>query len=139
MVCFPGKKPIKKKRRNRRPPPVTPSAPDPDQVVLRRRIQVSATAQKGDLRKGSFVTMKKKNSDGARFKKLDDDHDSFVHQKIDRKLSQKIQQARLAHHLTQKELAQKINVKPDIIHSYENGSAIPNGKILSQLKKILSF
>lgn len=41
--------------------------------------------------------------------------------------------------LSQKELANKLNIKPEVITSYENGKAIPNGHILNNLQKILGI
>jgi putative transcription factor len=41
--------------------------------------------------------------------------------------------------MTQKELAQKINVKPAIINDYESGKAVPDSKIINKIKKILNF
>ena len=41
--------------------------------------------------------------------------------------------------MTQKELAQKINVKPAVINEYESGKAIPNPKTLNNIKKILGI
>ena len=41
--------------------------------------------------------------------------------------------------MTQKDLAQKINVKPAVINEYESGKAIPNPKTLNNIKKILGI
>jgi putative transcription factor len=39
--------------------------------------------------------------------------------------------------MTQKDLAQRANVKVDIIRDYENGKGIPDGKLISRLEQIL--
>jgi len=43
----------------------------------------------------------------------------------------------MARKMSQKELAQKINVQPNIINGYENGTAIPDRRIISKLKRVL--
>jgi putative transcription factor len=48
-----------------------------------------------------------------------------------------LQRARQAKGLSQKDLAQKLNVKPSIISDYETGKAIPNGALISQLNRTL--
>jgi putative transcription factor len=67
------------------------------------------------------------------------DIDTFKNKKIDEKLSVKIRNARNSKNMTQKDLAQKINVKPAIINEYESGKAIPNPKTLNNIKKILGI
>jgi ribosome-binding protein aMBF1 (putative translation factor) len=49
----------------------------------------------------------------------------------------KIQQGRQAKKWTQKELAQRTNLPVNLIQSYENGTAIPNGKELSLINRAL--
>jgi len=41
--------------------------------------------------------------------------------------------------LTQKELATKINEKPQVINDYEAGRAIPNNQILSKIERIIGI
>jgi len=41
--------------------------------------------------------------------------------------------------LTQKELATKVNLLPSVLQSYENGSAKPDQKVLSNLEKVLGI
>ena len=48
-----------------------------------------------------------------------------------------IQQARNEMKLTQKDLAQRMNEKPQTINEYESGKAIPNPAILSRMERIL--
>ena len=45
---------------------------------------------------------------------------------------------RMAAKMTQKELAQKMNVKIAIIKSYESAKAIPNPRIISNLERHLN-
>ena len=46
-------------------------------------------------------------------------------------------QGRLAKKLTQAQLAQQINEKPQIIQEYESGKAMPDQKIMSKMERIL--
>ena len=67
------------------------------------------------------------------------DIDTFKNKKVDKNFSVKIKNARNSKNMTQKELAQKINVKPAIINEYESGKAIPNPKTLNNIKRILGI
>jgi putative transcription factor len=48
-----------------------------------------------------------------------------------------IQQARIAMKMSQKDLASKMCVPVAVIHTYENGTAIPNNAFIAQIEKIL--
>lgn len=52
-------------------------------------------------------------------------------------LGKAIQQARTSKGMTQAKLAQAINEKPQIINTYENGKAIPNGQIITKIERAL--
>lgn len=58
-------------------------------------------------------------------------------EKIDKKISQNIQNARNALGISRKELAQKINEKETLVAEYENGIAIPSATILNKIDKVL--
>lgn len=77
-----------------------------------------------------------RTSCGAKGIKIENEDSQFVHQKLTLPMRKRIQNARNAAGLTQKELAQKLNVKPNIIQSYENGSAIPVGRLIQHLEKV---
>lgn len=49
-----------------------------------------------------------------------------------------MQQARMAAKLGQKELAAKMCVPMQVIHSYENGTAIPNNAFIAKIEKVLN-
>ena len=66
-----------------------------------------------------------------------EESEELKHNKVDRNLSKAIQQARMAKKMTQKELATKMNEKPQVVGEYENGKAIPNGQIISKMERIL--
>ena len=67
------------------------------------------------------------------------DLDTFKNKKIDAGFSKKIIQGRNSKKLTQKQLAQIINVKPAVINEYESGKAMPNSAILNKLKRTLGI
>jgi putative transcription factor len=48
-----------------------------------------------------------------------------------------IQQARTAKGLSQKDLATRINEKPQIVNEYESGKAIPAQGVLGKLERVL--
>jgi ribosome-binding protein aMBF1 (putative translation factor) len=70
-------------------------------------------------------------------KSLDDNLETFTTEKVSYTLKMKIQKARVAAKLSQKDIAQKINVTQKTIQSYENGTAIPDHQVLQKLRRIL--
>lgn len=75
-------------------------------------------------------------SAAAKMYALENSEDIIV-QTIPLSISQEISKARVAKGLTQKELAQKLNIQPAIITSYENGKAIPDNQILQKIAREL--
>ena len=69
--------------------------------------------------------------------KLDLETEELSHATVNSEVKKAIQQGRLAKKLTQAQLAQQINEKPQIIQEYETGKAIPNQQILGKLERIL--
>lgn len=61
--------------------------------------------------------------------KLENETEVFEHERVSTELKKQIQSARLAKKLTQAQLAQIINEKPQIINEYESGKAIPNPQV----------
>jgi len=49
-----------------------------------------------------------------------------------------MQQARVAKGMNQKDLANKMCVPTQVIHSYENGKAIPNNAFIARMETFLS-
>ncbi|GFH32907.1 DNA binding helix-turn helix protein, partial [Haematococcus lacustris] len=69
--------------------------------------------------------------------KLEAETEDFHHERVSSTLKTQIVQARTAKKMTQAQLAQAINEKPQIIQEYESGKAIPNPQVLSKLSRIL--
>jgi putative transcription factor len=70
-------------------------------------------------------------------KKLDDG-EIVALPTVSKSLSQQIIAARQKAGLTQKELALKINEKPDIVKGYELGTAVPSSIITNKLQRALN-
>jgi len=71
--------------------------------------------------------------------KLDQETEELRHKTVDLSVGKAIQKGRQAKELTQKELATKINEKPQIVVEYEQGKAIPNQAILSKMERVLGM
>ncbi|KAK8691348.1 hypothetical protein V6N13_074859 [Hibiscus sabdariffa] len=70
-------------------------------------------------------------------RKLDEDTENLAHERVPTELKKAIMQARMDKKLTQAQLAQIINEKPQIIQEYESGKAIPNQQIIGKLERAL--
>lgn len=69
--------------------------------------------------------------------KLENETEELSHERVSSDLKKTIIQARSAKKLTQTQLAQLINEKPQVIQEYESGKAIPNPQVLSKLSRVL--
>jgi ribosome-binding protein aMBF1 (putative translation factor) len=72
-------------------------------------------------------------------KKIKDDDELPQVEKVGLDTGKIIMQARLAKNLKQVDLAKQLNVLPDIIRDYENGSAPRNGALLNRIGKVLGI
>lgn len=94
---------------------ISKSATNPD-VVEKRKIDQEKRAQDRKEWSSRPVNVAKK---------IEEDQDTFVVERVPQNLKMAIQQARAAKKWTQKEFAQKISVQASVVNSYENGTAIP--------------
>uniref|UniRef100_A0A0D6R854 HTH cro/C1-type domain-containing protein n=1 Tax=Araucaria cunninghamii TaxID=56994 RepID=A0A0D6R854_ARACU len=131
---------------------VGPISQDWEPVVIRKKAP-NAAAKKDDKavnaarRTGAPIeTIKKFNAGGNKAasssttlntRKLDDETEVLSHERVSADLRKNIMQARLDKKLTQAQLAQQINEKPQIIQEYESGKAIPNQQVIAKLERIL--
>ncbi|KAJ0750885.1 putative transcription factor Lambda-DB family [Helianthus annuus] len=69
-------------------------------------------------------------------RKLDEETENLTHEKVPTELKKATIQGRTEKKLTQAQLAQHINEKPQIIQEYESGKAIPNQQFLINMKKV---
>ena len=88
------------------------------------------------------ITVEKKGGNreiGSKLAKLDNADEAEKIETVSLSLSQKIQQGRAAKGMKQKDLATKINVKPQVIGDYESGRAVPDNKILGKIERALGI
>lgn len=112
----------------------------PRQNVAKTSSQINAARRTGGIistEKKYGSTNTKTNPEGQRLAKLDDTDDVVQNKKVDASVGKTISQARLEKKLTQKDLATKINEKPQVINDYEAGRAIPNQQLLGKLERAL--
>lgn len=74
---------------------------------------------------------------GAKLHRLDESSSAAKHAKVSPAFAGAMQRERLARKWTQKQLAQQIHEKVQVVHQYESGQAIPNGAIIQKLNKVL--
>ena len=95
------------------------------------------------LRKNNVISQNKNVSnktqiDGvSNIRKIENEEETFKHKTITLSVAKKIAQARCEKKLTQKDLANTLNLPFKIIQDYEAGKAIPNPVVLNKIEKIL--
>lgn len=102
------------------------SAPTTDRDARSRGLTMNGVRKSGGGR----------SVDGQRLAKLDRE-EVGTHKKVSKATSRAIQQGRLAKKMSQKEFAQKINAKPEVVASYESGKAQPNQQVLNKMSRVL--
>ena len=91
------------------------------------------------VKKEAVVKTSRASDETHRNRKLDDETENFHHEKVGLTVRQAIMKARNARRMKQKDLANLLAVKPDVVVSYENGKAIPNQRILQRMERILGM
>lgn len=76
-------------------------------------------------------------SSGISAAALENETEELKHQTVSKDLRIAIQQARNAKGLTQKQLAQQLQVQPQVINEYESGKAIPNNGVIAKIERAL--
>ncbi|KAF4072977.1 endothelial differentiation-related factor 1 homolog [Ictalurus punctatus] len=71
--------------------------------------------------------------------KLDRETEELHHERVTLEVGKVIQQGRQEKGMTQKDLATKINEKPQVIADYEAGKAIPNNQIMGKIERVLGM
>jgi putative transcription factor len=71
--------------------------------------------------------------------KLDRETEELKHDTISLDVGKLIQQGRQAKNLSQKDLATRINEKPQIVTDYEAGRGIPNQQILAKIERVIGI
>jgi putative transcription factor len=99
--------------------------------------------EKMQRNRGETESVKKYGSGGnaqqksENLKKIEDETETFRIESVSHDLKVKIQQARTAKKLSQKDLANKMNVNVNVIQDYENGKAKPDPQMLNKMSRIL--
>jgi len=91
------------------------------------------------LKKKNYFNQKnvKQNPEGTVEFRILDSEDPPPPTQVSFDLKIKIQKARVAKKMTQKQLAQKINVTSSVISSYESGKAFPDKSTLRKISNAL--
>ncbi|PSN40497.1 Endothelial differentiation-related factor 1 [Blattella germanica] len=71
--------------------------------------------------------------------KLDRETEELKHDKIPLDLGRLIQQGRQSKGWSQKELATKVNEKPQVINDYEAGRGIPNQVVIGKIERCIGI
>ncbi|XP_045205292.1 endothelial differentiation-related factor 1-like [Mercenaria mercenaria] len=112
----------------------------PKSGTLKTQQALSSAQRQGipiDTEKKFAGGQNKQHSASKNTAKLDRETEELHHEHVALDVCKLIQQARQAKGWTQKELATKINEKPQVINEYESGKAIPNNTIMSKLERNL--
>lgn len=120
-------------------------------TVLRKKGSAAQSKSKQAIlsaqRKGESVETSKKWAAGQNKQhvitkntaKLDRETEELSHQRVPLEVGKVIQQGRQNKGLTQKDLATKINEKPQIIAEYECGKAIPNNQVMGKIERAIGL
>ncbi|XP_016397492.1 endothelial differentiation-related factor 1 homolog [Sinocyclocheilus rhinocerous] len=120
-------------------------------TVLRKKGSAAQSKSKQAIisaqRKGDAVETSKKWAAGQNKQhvvtkntaKLDSETEELSHQRVPLEVGKVIQQGRQNKGLTQKDLATKINEKPQIIAEYESGKAIPNNQVMGKIERAIGL
>ncbi|XP_044732701.1 endothelial differentiation-related factor 1 homolog [Chrysoperla carnea] len=71
--------------------------------------------------------------------KLDRETEELKHESVPLSMGKLIQQGRQAKGMSQKDLATKINEKPQVVNDYEAGRGIPNNLVIGKIEKVLGI
>uniref|UniRef100_A0A8B9DVV8 Endothelial differentiation related factor 1 n=1 Tax=Anser cygnoides TaxID=8845 RepID=A0A8B9DVV8_ANSCY len=71
--------------------------------------------------------------------KLDRETEELHHDRVPLEVGKVIQQGRQSKGMTQKDLATKINEKPQVIADYESGRAIPNNQVMGKIERAIGL
>ncbi|XP_010925628.1 multiprotein-bridging factor 1b [Elaeis guineensis] len=131
---------------------VGPITQDWEPVVIRKKAPNAATkkdekAVNAARRSGAEIETLRKSTAGINraassstslnTRKLDEETETLSHERVPSELKKNIMKARMDKKLTQAQLAQLINEKPQVIQEYESGKAIPNQQIIIKLERVL--
>ncbi|KAH3677092.1 hypothetical protein WICMUC_001847 [Wickerhamomyces mucosus] len=108
--------------------------------VAKSQSQINAARRTGsvlsvDKKYGS--TNRTNDTEGQRLTKIDRSDDIVAVKKVEASVGKAIAKARQEKKFSQKDLATKVNEKPNVINDYEAGRAQPNQQLLGKLERAL--
>uniref|UniRef100_A0A670JXB1 Endothelial differentiation related factor 1 n=1 Tax=Podarcis muralis TaxID=64176 RepID=A0A670JXB1_PODMU len=112
---------------------------DWDTVTVLRKKGPSAAQAKSKQVSGGAAGQNKQHSITKNTAKLDRETEELHHDRVPLEVGKVIQQGRQGKGLTQKDLATKINEKPQVIADYESGKAIPNNQVLGKIERAIGL
>jgi len=125
---------------------------DTEVIILRKKLPKASAMRSEQVvnqarRQGTEVETSQKfgagtnkqHATGSNMAKLDRETDELRHQQVPLEVGKLIQQGRQAKGLSQKDLATKINEKPQVVTEYESGRGIPNQLVLGKMERVLGL
>jgi putative transcription factor len=110
---------------------------DWEPVILKKKHNKTFT--NNDMRIGKFQVRTKKSESAQKMHQIDNETETFKVKKISTKVSKEIQKGRLAKKLSQKQLAQAVNVTSKVINEMESGKSLPNEAIKCKIARVLNI
>ncbi|RMB93575.1 hypothetical protein DUI87_30274 [Hirundo rustica rustica] len=109
-------------------------------TVLRKKGPSAAQAKSKQVSGGSGAAgQNKQHFITKNTAKLDRETEELHHDRVSLEVGKVIQQGRQSKGLTQKDLATKINEKPQVIADYESGRAIPNNQVMGKIERAIGL
>lgn len=107
-----------------------------DPKVIAAAIRAGAEIQ--TVRKFDAGSNKKQSAaPSLNTRKLDEESEPAALERVSLEVKNRIQKARLDKKLTQAQLAQLINERPQVVQEYEAGKAIPSQQVLGKMERAL--
>ena len=122
----------------RRNVPEVFTAPPPPELIVDMN-ELSPFVRDMHLKKMPQLTSNKQTFSSLGEGQLANESEKVGHEKVGVEIGQLIQKGRRDKGLTQKDLAAKINEKPNVIVDYEMGKVVPNIHIMSKLERALGM
>ncbi len=91
------------------------------------------------VKKESVVKQKVSSEASHKNRKLDEETENFKIERVDLSVRQAIMKGRNARKMKQKDLANLLALRSDIIINYENGKAVPNQRVLQKMERVLGI
>ncbi|KAF7725605.1 multiprotein-bridging factor 1 [Apophysomyces ossiformis] len=104
------------------------------EINAARRAGVAISTEKKTITNASHA-----NTNHQRIAKIDRENDVAPPPKVDVSVGKALQKGRQDKGMTQKDLAQKINEKPQVVNDYESGRAVPNQQVLGKMERALGI